>query len=94
MIRNPLFRAGIVLQCCAAFLIGVIVLAVRLHWIDIVGIGLEGGIDQPSAPMLVFHWGFLGLLLAFGSGFALYAAAFHRLKRAQQLGEANLHEPV
>ena len=94
MIRDPMFRAGIVLQCFAAFLIGVIVLAVRLHWIDIVSIGVEGGIDQPSTPLRVLYWGFLGLLLAFGSGFALYAAAFHRLKKAQQFAEANLHEPV
>ena len=83
MIRDPLFRAGVVLQCFATILIGVIILAIRLQWIDIISIGLKGGIDQPSTPMSVLYWGFLGLLVAFGSGFALYAAAFYRLKKAQ-----------
>jgi hypothetical protein len=73
-----LFKAGIVLQCLSAALIGVILLAIRLQWIDIVSIGLEGGIDTPSPKLEVLRCGVLGLLLTFVSGFAFYALAIHR----------------
>jgi len=83
LIRTPLFRAGIALQCLSAALIGLTLLAIRLEWIDIVSIGLERGIDEPSPTLEALHWGLLGLTLAFAAGFALYAVAFHRQGSAQ-----------
>jgi hypothetical protein len=73
-----LSKAGIVLQCLSAALIGVILLAIRLRWIDIVSIGLEGGIDTPSPKLEALYCGVRGLLLTFASGFAFYALAIHR----------------
>lgn len=89
IIRAPLFRAGIAVQCFSATLIAAILLAIRLQWIDIVSIGLEGGIDEPSPKLEALHWGVLGLVLAFSSGFALYALAFYRQRNAQPGGTPN-----
>jgi len=83
IIKNPLFRAGIALQCLSALLIGAIFLAIRLQWIDIVSLGLDRGIDRPGPLLEVLYWGFGGLTVAFASGFVFYALAFHRLRKAQ-----------
>jgi hypothetical protein len=82
IIRAPLFRAGIAVQCLSAALIATILLAIRLQWIEVVSIGLEGGIDEPSPKMEALHRAFLGLVLAFACGFVFYGLVFYRHRNA------------
>jgi hypothetical protein len=90
VIGDPLFKAGIVVQCLSAALIAAILIGIRFRWIDIIAIGLEGGIDQPSLRLEALYWGFLGVVFAFGAGFVLYGIAFYRMRKAQPKRGANL----
>jgi hypothetical protein len=103
LIRTPLFGAGILLQCFSAALMGVILLAIRLGWINIISLGLETPLDEQSPKLEALYWGFRFLFFAFASGFTLCALASYRLRNAQpgaapnggsatQLGNARVSE--
>lgn len=81
LLRDRLTRVGFALQCSAGLLLGVVFIAIRMRWIDIVEIGLRGGIDTRSVELDILSWGIRLLAIAFGTGFVLYAVAFERLRR-------------
>ncbi|MBI5772257.1 MAG: hypothetical protein HZA89_00765 [Verrucomicrobia bacterium] len=68
MMREPLFQIGVGMQCLSVLLIGLLLLALRLEWIDYVKIGLENGIDKPSLKLEALYWIFYFLVNAFVSG--------------------------
>ena len=79
--KDPVFRAGVIVQGLCGLLIALFLIAIRMKWIDIVEIGLETPFDEPSPKLDALLWGFRGLVLAFASGFGFYAVAFHRQER-------------
>ena len=78
--KNPIIRAGLIIQSLSSFVLVLFVIAMRMKWIDIVGMGLENGINAPSPKLDALLLGLRILILAFASSFILYAVAFYRRK--------------
>jgi hypothetical protein len=82
LIRTPIFRAGLVLQGISGTLIAGVPIGIHLGWIDYIGLGLETPLDERSFKLDALSWGVCFLTLAFASGFAFYAVALHRQRKA------------
>ena len=83
LIRTPLFRCGLAAQCLSAALLGFILLAIRLGWIDCLKIALETPLDERSPKLDALYWGERFLFFAFASGFLFYVLALHGLRKPQ-----------
>jgi hypothetical protein len=85
----PAFRAGLFIQCLSGLLLAVLILAIRMRWLDIVKIGLETPMDEPSPKLDALMWTLRGLTWAFASGFGFYAVAIHRHGRRGSPNQAS-----
>ncbi|MDD5523154.1 MAG: hypothetical protein PHI84_20235 [Kiritimatiellae bacterium] len=81
IVKDPVFKAGVIIQGLCGLLLALLLVAIRMRWLDIVKIGLETPFDEPSPKLDALMWIFRGLTWMFVSGFGFYAVAVHRQER-------------
>jgi hypothetical protein len=89
IVKDPVFRAGAGIQGLSGMLLGLVFVAIRFGWLDIVKIGLETPLDEPSPKLDALMWALRALVVAFASGFGFYALAIHRQERKGSPNQAS-----
>ena len=86
--RNPFrsrwFVLGFFIQATSALLLGLIHLAIRLEWTNIVEMAFESGIDKVGPRYILLKCSVVALLSAFLAGSLLCGNAAYKLWKAQK----------
>jgi hypothetical protein len=82
VLRQRAFKVGVATQIVTLTTAVGLLVAIKLRWIDIVELGLAGGIDAPSPWLMALQGVFFLLPVAFAGGLGLCIHALLRCNEA------------